>query len=412
MLNSMSVPAPEAPRRAPTILLIVLIVAMAAGPIFNFALSALSATVLIEFDISESQYGLLLTLIFVSAGVTSAVIGRVADRLEPRIQVVIIIGGVILAMLVSASIQSYWVLVVAALIAGPAQSLSNPLTNRIIAARVPLRQRSSWMGWKQSGVQMGMLVSGLLFPIIGAAAGWRGASLVGAAVLVPALILAWIVVSRLRLPKPDQTQPITTSIQLPRKATRMPTAVWLFAFVSFLNAVGTQGVNGFASLFAVNAMGYSITVAGLMLGVIGVFGILSRIGWGRVTGRFGKPAPLIIVMSLGGIVGLAFLVLAERTQIDALMWVGVIFHAVLPLAANVVINSGIVDAAPAGRIGVASGLVAAGMYLGFSLGPTIIGTIVDLTGTFTMGWATVAVTYFACFIVAIVLLRVQRRDAR
>lgn len=386
-------------------------VAMGAGPIFNFALSALSATVLDEFQISEGQYGLLLTLIFVSAGITSAFIGRVADRIDPRIQISIIIGGVLVAMLVSATIHSYWVLVVAARIAGPAQSLSNPLTNRIIGARVPIRQRSAWMGWKQSGVQMGMLVSGLLFPIVAASFGWRGAALVGAAALVPALLLSWLVISKLRLPKPDQTQPVTTSIQLPKTSKRMPAAVWMFAVVSFLNAVGTQGVNGFASLFAVNAMGYSITIAGLMLGVIGVFGILSRIGWGRITGRLGKPAPLIIVMSLGGVAGLGFLIAAERTQVDAFMWIGVIFHAILPLAANVVINSGIVDAAPRGRIGVASGLVAAGMYLGFSLGPAIVGTIVDLTGTFTMGWVAVGVTYIGCFLVALALTRVQRSKA-
>ncbi|MDJ1372002.1 MFS transporter [Gulosibacter molinativorax] len=408
----MSVPAPEAPRRAPVILLIVLMIAMAAGPVFNFALSALSSTVLIEFNITESQYGLLLTLIFVSAGITSAFVGRVADRLDPRAQIVLIIGGVIVALLVSASLTSYWVLVVAALIAGPAQSFSNPLTNRIIGARVPLQQRSSWMGWKQSGVQMGMLISGLIFPVIAAAAGWRGAALAGAAVLVPALILSWIVISKLRLPKPDQTQPITASIQLPGKSKRMPAAVWLFAVASFLNAVGTQGVNGFASLFAVNAMGYSITIAGLMLGVIGVFGILSRIGWGRITGKLGKPAPLIMVMSLGGIAGLAFLIAAEYTQVDAFMWIGVILHAILPLAANVVINSGIVEAAPKGRIGVASGLVAAGMYLGFALGPAILGTIVETTGAFTMGWVAVAVTYLGCFIVAVILLRVQRQESR
>lgn len=387
-------------------------IAMAAGPIFNFALSALSATVINEFQISESQYGLLLTIIFVSAGITSALIGRISDRLDPRVQAALILGGVIVAMLVSASVQSYWALVVAALIAGPAQSFSNPLTNRIIGARVPTKQRSTWMGWKQSGVQMGMLISGLMFPTVAAGVGWRGAALVGAAVLVPALILSWVVISKLRLPRSGQTQPITTSIQLPKRAKRMPLAVWLLAGVSFLNAVGTQGVNGFASLFAVNAMGYSITIAGLMLGVIGVFGILSRIAWGRVSGKLAKPAPLIMVMSLGGVVGLAFLVAAERTQIDALMWIGVIFHAILPLAANVVINSGIVAAAPNGRIGVASGLVAAGMYLGFSLGPAIMGTIVDLTGTFTMGWVAVAVTYLGCFVVAYVLTRVQRTDVR
>ncbi|MGO1545710.1 MAG: MFS transporter [Gulosibacter sp.] len=406
-----AVPAPEAPRRAPGILLVVLMIAMAAGPTFNFALSALSATIIDEFSISESQYGLLISVIFVSAGVTSTFLGVLADRLDPRFQMLMIVGGTMLAFLVSASVHAYWVLVVAALIAGPSQAFSNPLTNRIISARVPAAQRSPWMGWKQSGVQVGMLVSGLAFPIIAAWSGWQGAALIGAAALVPAGILSWTVISKLRMPKPDQTQPITLSIPIPKGSKRLPLAVWLFAIVSFLNAVGVQGVNGFASLFAVQAMGYSITIAGLMLGVIGVFGILSRIGWARVTGKMGRPSMLIIVMSLGGILGLLLLVAAERTQIDALMWVGVVFHAALPLAANVVINSGIVDAAPKSRIGVATGLVSAGMYLGFALGPVIVGAIVEATGAFTMGWVAVGATYIGCFIVALFLVRAQRQSA-
>ena len=187
--------------------------------------------------------------------------------------------------------------------------------------------------------------------------------------------------------------------------------MWLLTLTSFLNAVGTQGVNVYASLFAVRAMGYTVTVAGLLLGVMGVIGIGSRIGWGRVNGRLGRPAPLIQVMSLGGIVGLGLLVLAETTQQHWLMWLGVAFHAALPLAANVVINSGIVAAVPKERIGVASGLVATGMYLGFALGPVVVGQLVDLTGAFTAGWTAVAGAYVLCFVAAVVLGRVQRRVA-
>ncbi|MDN3463488.1 MFS transporter, partial [Kocuria sp. APC 4018] len=190
----------------------------------------------------------------------------------------------------------------------------------------------------------------------------------------------------------------------------LPPAVWLLTLTSFLNAVGTQGVNVYVSLFAVRAMGYTITVAGLLLGVMGVIGIASRIGWGQVTGRLGRPAPLIQVMSVGGIVGLGLLVLAETTKQHWLMWLGVAFHAALPLAANVVINSGIVAAVPKERIGVASGLVATGMYLGFALGPVVVGQLVDLTGAFTAGWAAVAGAYVLCFVAAVVLGRVQRRS--
>lgn len=448
-----SSPAPAAPapeRKAPTVLLWVLMAAMAAGPIFNYGLGALSATIVDTYGISEGQYGFIITVVFVSAGVTASFLGLLADRMDTRLQLAIIFAGALLAFLISATWQVYTVLIIAALVVGPTQAFSNPVTNRIVAERVPLAQRSRWMGWKQSGVQMGLLVSGLTFPLVGAGFGWRGAALYGAALSGVGLVLGWVVITRLRRRAAARDSDLTSSTsegpnyptpadepatsQPPHasdsseavpaegegaassssegahgKKPKLPKAVWLFAAASLLNAVGTQGVNVYASLFAVRAMGYTLTVAGLLMGVIGVVGILSRIYWGRLNGRVGRPAPLLMIMSAGGIAGLACLMVAEATQLHWLMWAGVALHAALPLAANVVINSGIVAVVPQDRVGVASGLVATGMYLGFASGPAVVGQLVDLTGAFTAGWVGVAVTYVLCFGVGLILLRVQPR---
>ena len=186
------------PRKAPGFLLAVLMAAMAAGPVFNYGVGALSATIVDSYGITEGQYGCIITAVFLLAGVTAPVLGVLADRIDARVQLVLIFGGVLGAFLLSAARQSYAVLLVSALIAGVAQSFSNPVTNRIVARNVPLSQRATWMGWKQSGVQVGLLVSGLTFPVIGAAAGWRGAALFGAALCVPALLAGWFVVTRLQ----------------------------------------------------------------------------------------------------------------------------------------------------------------------------------------------------------------------
>lgn len=414
--------------------------AMAAGPVFNYGVGALSATIVESYGITEGQYGFIITAVFVVAGLAAPLLGVLADRIDTRVQLTLIFGGVLVAFLLSATWQSYAML----------------------------------------------LVAGLTFPVAGAAFGWRGAALFGALLCVPLLVTGWTVVTRLqrrarentpttppapspaapsaagRAPAPPRDRPSaglpgpthggpfeSAHVELSDAAAdgvnpgpgqvsqertgersglraagagapgrgaaassgALPTAVWLLTLTSFLNAVGTQGVNVYASLFAVRAMGYTVTVAGLLLGVMGVIGIGSRIGWGRVTGRLGRPAPLIQVMSVGGVVGLGLLVLAETTQQHWLMWLGVAFHAALPLAANVVINSGIVAAVPKERIGVASGLVATGMYLGFALGPVVVGQLVDLTGVFTAGWAAVAGAYVLCLVAALVLGRVQARGA-
>ncbi len=388
--------------------MVVLMGAMAIGPMFNYALGSLSALIVDEYGITEGQYGFILAAVYLSAGLTATFLGVLADKLTPRFQIALIFSGIVVAFLVSAMWQSFVVLLAAALIAGVAQSFSNPATNRLIAQRTSFTQRARWMGWKQSGVQMGLLISGLTFPFLGAALGWQTSALIGAAACVPALAIAWLIITKLERDVVSRPAPAASGV--PDRG-KLPTAVWLFSLVAFLNAVGTQGVTVYSSLFAVRALDFPLTVAGMIIGVIGVFGILSRIGWGRVAGRMARPSVLIQIMSLGGVAGLLFLIAAELFHQGWLMWVGILFHATLPLAANVIINSGTVAAAPAAKVGAASGLVATGMYLGFGAGPLIVGQLVDLTGSFTAGWIAVGVTYVASVVVAIILSRLHKSSA-
>jgi predicted MFS family arabinose efflux permease len=398
-------------QRAPGILLFVLIAAMAVGIVFNFGVTSLSAPLIETFGITDGQFGIILSTIFLSAGLTSTLLGVLADRLRTIVQFAIIMIGTLLAFVVTIVWHSFAGFIVAALLVGPAQAMSNPVTNRLVATRVPAAQRSIWMGWKQSGVQMGMLVAGLSFPLIAAVGDWTAAALFGAAISAGCFAISWVVLNRLRRPANGAPTPVTGSIVTnPGEATKLPAAVWVFAAISFLNAVGTQGVNTYVSLFSIREFDFPVELGGLLLGVIGVIGILSRVGWGRVNGSWGRPAPLISIMNLGGIAGLGALCLASITGQAWLVWIGIAMHAALPLAANVVINSGIIAAAPRTRIGIASGLVSAGMYLGFASGPAIIGWLVDHTGGFLASWGAVACTYALCFVLALVLAYLQRGD--
>lgn len=396
-------------RRAPLILLLVLISMMAAGVFFNYGVSALSANLIAEFGISDGTFGVLMTVTFITAGVSAAALGGLSDRLNARLLLGVITLGAAAVLIATIVWHNFVMFLLGAVVSGLTQSFSNPVTNRIIAHRVPTRQRASWMGWKQSGIQVGMLLSGLLFPVLMGLGGWTLTAGIAAAICVALFLLGWVVLGRVhRIAETGQGAAATAPVDVV-ESKRLPAAVWVYAAIAFLNAVGTLGVNAYASLFSVRALGFSTQLAGFIVGVLGLLGVLSRVGWGRVNGAWGRPAPLISIMNLGGILALGLLSLAALTGQGWMLWVGVAIHAAFPLAANVVINSGLVEVTPRARIGTATGIVAGSMYLGFALGPALVGLIIDATHEFDIAWLAVDTTYVLCFVLALVLARMQRR---
>ena len=122
--------------------------AMAAGPVFNYGVGALSATIVESYGITEGQYGFIITAVFVVAGLAAPLLGVLADRIDTRVQLTLIFGGVLVAFLLSATWQSYAMLMVAApappgltrLPAGPvlAQLAAEAAMAPVAAARLPL----------------------------------------------------------------------------------------------------------------------------------------------------------------------------------------------------------------------------------------------------------------------------------
>ncbi|MQA97647.1 MAG: MFS transporter [Streptosporangiales bacterium] len=92
--------------------------------------------------------------------------------------------------------------------------------------------------------------------------------------------------------------------------------------------------------------------SGLSAAVVGGVGLAARIYWGRVADRMRRPHQL-----------LALLAVVQVSELSV--------------------------------VGAASGVLALGQYLGFAVGPVSLGAVVDGLGTYTPGWASVAVVYAA-----------------
>ncbi|MGM7669933.1 MFS transporter [Microbacterium sp. A93] len=402
---------PSAPR-AGTALLTVLLIAMGVGPLLNYGLSATSDLLIHELGVSAGQFGLLVTVLFISAAVSSMVIGRLADVLSIRSQLIFNYGGTVVALLISAIGPAYWTLILACIIVGPSQVIANPTTNRVIYSAVPAPKRSGWIGVKQSGVQASQLAAGLMFPAVALWAGWSGAAVVAA---VGVLVLLWWSLRHIPAEEPtDWTEfcrVLTDRFRRGRgvATASLPLQVWLFTAVAFANGVGTQATNVYLPLFAVRDHGYSLLIGGLAAGLSGVVGVCSRVYWGRALGAGRKPGTLLVMIASGALLGMASMAASSVWDLPALFWTGVVLHGLTVLGTNVVVNAGTMQAVDATRIGAASGTTTMGMYAGFAVGPVGMGAIVELTGGFVLGWILVGVTYAVLLALAVVMVRTARR---
>lgn len=404
----------EAPRQPARGLLTVLTGAVGAGPLLLYGLSATSEAVIRDLGISTTTFGLLASVCFICAAGGNLAFGRISDKGSDIFLLSNIFILSSLALILAGLSRGYEVLLVAAAISGFAQSFSNGISNRILVDRVPLTRRFAWMGIKQSGVQVSQLFSSLCFPVLAIGLGWRGAALLVA--LVPLLLL--IIMRRiLRKPLLRQHSDIDASTFTRRDKDLKrasgghgvhsglgPVAIWSLTIFGFFNGVGIQATNVYIPLFAVRELDYSQIMGGVIAAFVGVVGVIGRVGWARIMARGVHTPSVLLVLALTSLTGAGIFTAAGESGWSPLIWFAAGLHGVSALGVSVVLMSTLLANMPTASIASTSGVVTAGMFTGFTLGPVWMGWIISTPGGFRLGWLSVTVVYLICIIVAGLLL--------
>lgn len=396
--------------------MLVLTATMAVGPLLTHSLSAMSPLVIADLELTEAQFGLLATTTFFVAAVTAVRTGRWADRLAARTLLVVMFGGAALAMLLTAAAPGYAVLLAAMVLSGLGQVMANPATNRLIRLHVPAGRRASWLGIKQAGVQASQLVAGLTFPALGLLLGWRTAVLVAVGAVLLLLVHGWWTVpdnhpgtpvarpSRTTSPS-GTTTPFRSRTAGAAARPPMPGAVRAYAAAAALTGLGAQAANVYLPLYAHRELGLDVVAAGATVSVSALVGIASRVLWARVMDRPGADGFVLLAgMALGAAASAVLLVLAPlHPGLAWAVWPAAVLHGGAALAVSVVVMSAAMRAVPADRVGASTGVVTMGLYAGFCAGPLALGGLLQLTGSFAVGWGVVLVCYLACAALAVLV---------
>jgi MFS family permease len=354
------------------------------------AFGVLASDLIAEFDLDRWQIGILLTANGFTGALLSPFFGRLTDRMGSVKSVVFSLLLAIGTMTLIAVAPTYAVLFAAAVLSGLPNGWANPATNALIVDNVVAGTRGVITGIKQSGVQMGSFLGGLLLPGITAITNWRVAF--ASFLVFPAAGLAgmW------RRPEIVRSHFAGAGPKLP-----VPTAVRWIAVYGTLIGLGVSATTTYLPLFAEESEGWTKAQGGLLIAGVGLVGVAARITWGSTSERWlghGRTLRLLAFQSAtaAGLLALASADLAPSwVLVPAALLLGaggVAWNAVGMLA--------VMDYSAPELVGRGTGTVMLGFLTGIGVGPPLMGLSVDRLGEYTPGWVVVVLLFLAGALVA------------
>jgi len=369
--------------------------AMAVATFSSPSLAVLATFVIEDLSISRTALGVVLAVVNVLAAVLSPGVGRITDRVGGKVAIVGVFVVAVATYAVFGIAVAYAMLVIGAILAAISQAAANPSTNRLIAEALPPGERGVITGIKQSGVQAGLFLGGLILPTLATAVGWRGAYVTVATIPALFAVVAVVVVP---------PAPATSEERRRRSRGRLPAAIWWLAIYGFL--LGFSGaVMFFAPLYIVEDLGFDPRVGGIVVAAVGLISVATRILWSRyaeVTGRFRTSLAIMALLSI--IAAVAFWLAGFAAW---MLWPAALFIALGSSSWNSVGMLAVIVEAGTDATGRASGVVLFGFLTGLGIAPPLFGAIVDRTGSYDVMWLLSALTAAA----AIVPILLWRRTA-
>jgi MFS family permease len=332
-------------------------------------------------------------------------------------------------------------LAVAALVIGVGYGVINPAASSLLARHAPLTRRGLFFSVKQTGVPLGVALSGLLLPWGLQTLGWRPSIvLAGGACLMAALLLGPLV-RRLEpgLAKPrhaaSAAMAAATTIAAASAAAPAPGASGAAAargraplaerppgLMSVLRdpALRTLSLTSFAFAFTQLCfitflvsylhleLGESLAAAAGVLAAAQVVSTVSRIGWGYVADRWIDPGHLLGALGLAMAAASVLLAFAGDTLGRAMVVTAAVLCAITTMGWNGVFFAELARRATRGEMAALAGASQFFTFSGSMAGPIVFGEIIRRGGSYSLAYLILALLPA---VAGLVMLRAASRES-
>jgi cyanate permease len=264
-------------------------------------------------------------------------------------------------------------LVATAVLIGIGCGIETPASSDVLARATPAARRTIIFSLKQTGVQIGGMLAGLVFPAVLPLLGWRGAMLV-----LTGLVLAGAIALEPMRRRYDRRRPT------PRPAVGGPTG---FAFViqtpalrrlataSFAFHCMQSCLNTFFVAYLVGEAGYTLAAAGGLLALAQFGGFVGRLGFGFLIGPRLDVTALLIALGVAMAAASAAAVLGASTLPIAAFAVLCFVFGLAASGWNGVFLAEVARESPPGQIARVTGGAMISAHVALMLGPIAFGGI-------------------------------------
>jgi predicted MFS family arabinose efflux permease len=366
-----------------SVVALLLVLAMASSVIATATYSVVAPVLLDDLGIGRSTYGILVAVSSGVGAVASPLMGRLADRLSPAFGLRLVFAIAVLSAIWVASARSLTVLFAATILAGLANAMGNPATNRLIARTKYLHIRGWLVGVKQSGTQVAFFLAGAMLPAVAIQWGWRTAFVAVAA--VPAIGLAVSATKELLDDSPELSPDSLQGRDCYIGPRRVLPAVRLVAAYGAFMGLASGAVMTFLPLYTHEVLRAPVTTGGLLVAAMGLTGMAARILWAQLVERTRQYGRLLLLLGIVA-AGSTVLIGAGIWLGIGTVWIGAILAGGSLIAWNAVGMLAVMHMTPERGIGRASGVVGLGFLGGLTLSPILAGQVLDLTDSYFIVW--------------------------
>ena len=348
--------------------------------------SALAVQIQDDLGLGEAEIGMTVSAFFCVGVVSSALSGRMVERIGPAaaLRLAAVTAGVV--MVVTGWLGRSWpALIVFVAVAGLANSWAQPGANLYVARGVLSRRQGLALGIQKSGIPTASLLAGLAIPTVGLTIGWSWAFVLGGlfafGVSLGVPSVAGAPPSGDGSLRPDRDghggAPANGAAR-PRPDVPMRLLVAV-ACSTCLAAMGSMALSSFFVLSSVE-IGIDEALAGILLMGGSVVGIASRLAMGAAADR-ASVSPLYMLTGMFAVASLAFVGLS--TGSEAMLYAAMPFVFATSFAWPGLFHLAMVRSNPSAP-GAATGITMTGSFTGAVCGPLLFGLLVEAT---SYGWA-------------------------